>query len=154
MNDEAMKTANIVRLTYVFLHIVLGPLAGLIGGIAGFSLYALSAGLDLTWLGTAEAYKYAIVFAYFVGVIPALVHAVVMLLIAHLMRSRRQWMAAAPFIGFACSAAAAALWDYEHGSYELVLIGGSIGCFAAVACLLIVWVADYLPPIRSTDEAK
>ena len=143
-----------VRLTYVFLHVVLGPLAGLIGGIAGFSLYALSVGLDLTWLGTVEAYRYGLLFAYFAGFIPALVHAVIMLLMAHFMRSRRQWIAATPFMGFASSAAAAALWDYEHGSYELVLIGGSIGCFAAVACLWIVRAADYLPPIRSTGHAK
>ena len=154
MHDEATKSANLVRLTYVFLHVVLGPLAGMIGGIAGFGLYGLSVGLDVSWVFAAATYPYVFVIAYLVGAIPALVHSVVMLLMAHLFRSRRQWMAVTPFVGFASSAAAAALWDFASGSYELVLIGGSVGCFAAVVCLFILRAAHYLPPVRSTELTK
>lgn len=147
----------LTRRQYVLLHATLGPIAGLPFAVAVLVVYAwVRAGAaasigpsDLLTMAAA-LFMGALVPAIFVGIIPASVHAMIMLGLSLILPSRRLWVAITPlvggFVGGSCALGLQSLGARNLSEFATILVVASSG--AATAILVAAWKSGTLPPMR------
>ncbi len=140
----------------MWLHILCGPPAAVAAGV----LYwrdvlgaPLLPGQDVA--SQIISYLFSVfvglVPGYMFGLVPCILHALIMLLLSRVLRSRLMWFAVTPLIGYE-SSAGILLYVFRDrpAAAGIIETQGVLGAFAAVVCMLLCWKLGKLPTMRVT----
>jgi hypothetical protein len=139
------------------LHVYLGPLAGLPFAVVVVVIYAWALSGRAASIGPSDLltmasalFMSALVPAIFVGIVPSVAHALIMLGLSIILSSRAMWVAMTPLVGASvgglCALGLQHLGARNLAEPAVILMAASSG--AAVCVLVGVWKGGALPPMR------